>query len=139
MRVAIPILALAVLLHEASTAAAVDLSKASRAIKKEPAYKSKPRYCLMVFGPEAKHRVWLGLDGDTLYVDENGAGDLTGPGERVRGPAFTPSDHPAHEAERSIAVGDLTVAGLTHAKLEIGQIRYRKKVDTSRGTGLSSA
>jgi hypothetical protein len=31
-----------------------------------------------VFGPDAKKRIWLMLDGDELYVDRNGDGDLTG-------------------------------------------------------------
>src|SRR5262245_65651509 len=48
---------------------ATDLTKIDRTIAKEPAYKSKPKYCLLVFGPEAKMRVWLVLDGDVLYVD----------------------------------------------------------------------
>jgi hypothetical protein len=62
----------------------VDLAGIDRAIAKEPAYRSKaPRYCLLVFGPEAKTRVWLVHDGDTLYVDRNGNGDLTEEGERV--------------------------------------------------------
>jgi hypothetical protein len=66
------------------TASAVDLSKIDRTIKKEPAYKTKtPKYCLLVFGAEAKTRVWLVLDGDTLYIDRNGNGDLTDKGERV--------------------------------------------------------
>src|SRR5262249_48598669 len=38
---------------------------------------------LLVFGPEAKTRVWLVLDGETLYVDKNGNGDLTEAGERI--------------------------------------------------------
>src|SRR5262249_3777467 len=41
-----------------------------------------PRYCLLVFGPEAKTRIWLVLDGSVLYVDRNGNGDLTDKGER---------------------------------------------------------
>jgi hypothetical protein len=52
-------------------------------IAKEPKYQSKPKYCLLVFGPEAKTRVWLVLDGDVLYVDRNGNGDLTEEGERI--------------------------------------------------------
>src|SRR5262249_44609899 len=36
--------------------------------------------------PEAKFRVWLVIDGDTLYVDHNGNGDLTEPGEAVTRP-----------------------------------------------------
>src|SRR5260370_27637620 len=62
---------------------AADLSKVDRTIAKEPAYKSKPRYCLLVFGPEAKTKVWLVQDGDTLYVDRNGNGDLTEPDKKV--------------------------------------------------------
>src|SRR5579871_5179529 len=76
-------------------AGAVDLAKIDRTIRKEPAYRSKaPQYCLLVFGPEAKTRVWLVLDldsepweenaaGNSLYVDRNGSGDLTEPGNRV--------------------------------------------------------
>jgi hypothetical protein len=65
-----------------AVAAAADLTKIDRTIAKEPAYHSTPRYCLLVFGPEAKTHVWLVLDGDTLYADKNGNGDLTEVGER---------------------------------------------------------
>jgi hypothetical protein len=74
---------------------AADLSKVDRAIKKEPTYKGKPKYCLLVFGPEAKTRVWLVLDGNTLYMDKNGNGDLTESGERFVGKQTKPSaNHP---------------------------------------------
>ena len=69
--------------HTAVTAWGGDLTKIDRTIAKEPAYKSKPKYCLLVIGPEAKTRVWLVLDGETLYVDRNGNGDLTEDGERI--------------------------------------------------------
>jgi len=60
------------------------LARVERAIAKEPKYQSKsPRYCLLVFGPEARFRVWLVQDGDVLYVDRNGNGDLTESGERI--------------------------------------------------------
>jgi len=36
-----------------------DLTKIDRSIKKEPAYQGEPKYCLLVFGPEAKTRIWL--------------------------------------------------------------------------------
>jgi hypothetical protein len=62
---------------------AADLSKIDRTLGKEPAYQSKPRYCLVVLGPEAKSRVWLVLDGDVLYADCNGDGDLTGKDKRI--------------------------------------------------------
>jgi hypothetical protein len=76
-------------------ALAVDLTKIDRTIGKEPAYLSKsPKYCLLVFGAKAETRVWLVLDlvaepweangaKNFLYVDRNGNGDLTEPGERV--------------------------------------------------------
>ncbi len=32
--------------------AAADLTKIDRTIAKEPAYKGKPKYCLLVFGPD---------------------------------------------------------------------------------------
>ena len=56
----------------------VDLTRINRAIRKEPAYKSKPRYALLVIGPRAEHRAWFVIDGDdVVYVDRNGNGDLT--------------------------------------------------------------
>jgi hypothetical protein len=73
----------ALLVLISGTAAAADLSKIERVLVKEPAYRSKPKYCLLVFGPEAKTRVWLVQDGDTLYVDRNGTGDLTEAGKKV--------------------------------------------------------
>jgi hypothetical protein len=76
----------------AAEAPAADLTKIDRTIRKEPAYRSKsPRYCLLVFGPKADHRVWLVLDGETLYVDRNGNGDLTEAGESTR-PASRDTD-----------------------------------------------
>ena len=65
--------------------AEVDLSKIDRTIAKEPAYQTKnPKYCLVVYGPEATTRIWLVIDGDTLYVDRNGNGDLTENGKKVK-------------------------------------------------------
>lgn len=63
--------------------AAVDLTKIERTIAQEPTYRSAPKYCLLVFGPEAKAKQWLVLDGDDLYVDRNGNGDLTEADEQV--------------------------------------------------------
>jgi hypothetical protein len=65
---------------------AADLTRIDPGIGKEPRYQStSPKYCLLVFGPETKTRVWLILDGDTLYVDRNSNGDLTEEDERVQG------------------------------------------------------
>ena len=70
----------------AVSASAAELKDVERTIGKEPAYQTKsPRYCLLVFGERAQARAWLVLDGDVLYVDRNGSGDLTEAGERVKG------------------------------------------------------
>jgi hypothetical protein len=62
---------------------AADLAKVDRTIAKEPIYREQPQYALLVFGRETRTRAWLVLDGDTLYVDRDGNGDLTEPGERL--------------------------------------------------------
>jgi hypothetical protein len=68
----------------AVTTRGADLTRIDRTIAKEPAYQSKsPSYGLLVFGPEAKSRTWVVLDGDVLYVDRNCNGDLTEDGERL--------------------------------------------------------
>jgi hypothetical protein len=67
----------------AAPAGPADLTKVDRTIVKEPRYTSQPYYALLVFGREAKTRVWLVVDGEVLYVDRNGNGDLTEPNERV--------------------------------------------------------
>jgi hypothetical protein len=75
--------ALAILFLSAGPLPAGDLSKLARTIAREPVYRSKPKYCLLVFGQEPKTRIWLVQDGDVLYVDRNGNGDLTEPGKKV--------------------------------------------------------
>jgi hypothetical protein len=77
------LLSLGVALACSSRALAGDLSKIERKIAKEPNYKTKsPKYALLVFGLEAKLRVWIVTDGETLYLDRNGDGDLTDPKKR---------------------------------------------------------
>src|SRR5580704_10070655 len=69
----------------------LDLRRIDRRIAKEPKYHFQPHYALLVFGPNAEHRSWLVVDGDgteansgrVLYLDRNGNGDLTEPGERI--------------------------------------------------------
>src|SRR6516225_7235618 len=65
-------------------ASAADLAKIDRKLVKEPAYGSKPMYCLLVFGPEANTRAWLVLDGELLYIDRHADGDLTHPDDRLK-------------------------------------------------------
>ncbi|HVX16284.1 MAG TPA: hypothetical protein VHC22_34175 [Pirellulales bacterium] len=60
----------------------VDLDRVDRGLKREPTYAEMPRYCLLVFGPQAATKVWLVLDGETLYADLDADGDLGEEGER---------------------------------------------------------
>jgi hypothetical protein len=97
---------------------AADLGKVDRRIVKEPAYKTKtPKYGLLVFGPEAADRVWLVLDGDTLYVDRNGNGDLTEPGEKVA--ARADKGYDSAEFGYAFEVGELHVGGKIHKELGV--------------------
>jgi hypothetical protein len=101
----------------APLAQAADLAGIERKIAREPAYQTKtPKYCLLTFGLEARTRVWLVQDGDVLYVDRNGNGDLTGDGKRVK---------PEQQGDgfRSFEVGDLTLDGLTHTGLNVMQMK----------------
>jgi hypothetical protein len=110
------LLAAAVLLI-APLAQAADLAKVERKIAKEPAYQTKtPKYCLLVFGLDAKTRVWLVQDGDTLYVDRNGNGDLTEAGKSVK-------VKQSSDSYRSFEVGDITLDGLTHTGLSVTQMK----------------
>jgi len=83
MRISILLSVFLMLAFSAPPVAATDLTKIDRTIVKEPAYKGKPAYCLLVFGPEAKTRAWVVMDGDLIYIDRNGNGDLTEPGKQV--------------------------------------------------------
>jgi hypothetical protein len=67
---------------------AVDYSRIDRKLTKEPVYRSNsPQYALLLFGPRAALRVWVVLDGEVVYLDRNGDGDLTGPNKRFSRPS----------------------------------------------------
>ncbi len=111
------LLAAALLLLPTPPARAGGLAKVERKLAREPAYQTRaPKYCLLVFGLDARTRVWLVQDGDTLYVDRNGNGDLTEPGERVQVKQKA-------DGFRAFEVGDLTLDGLTHTGLSVTQIK----------------
>jgi hypothetical protein len=67
----------------AEAGGSADLTRIDRTIKKEPVYQGKPKYCLLVFGAQARARVWLVRDGNDYYIDRNGNGDLTETGKKV--------------------------------------------------------
>ena len=74
----------------ANSALAVELQSIDRSIAKEPDYRlQKQHYGLLVFGRKAETRLWLVRDGDTMYIDRNGNGDLTEPGEAVHSDSNT--------------------------------------------------
>lgn len=112
---------LAVVILSTAAGAGVDLTTIQRKIAKEPAYRNKPKYCLLVLGPEAKTRVWLVQDGDTLYVDRNGNGDLTEANEKV---AAEKSDD-AEEGVYTFKAGDLRDGPRLHKELTL----YVQKID----------
>jgi hypothetical protein len=122
-------LALLVMFMGASMAGAdhpsPDLAKIERRISKEPAYQGKPGYLLLVFGPEVKHKVWLVLDGKTLYVDRHATGDLSHPECRVTGETD-------RYQERLFKVGDLTLGGKRYADLQV----IVNSAKSSVGSGL---
>ena len=109
--------AIAAVLLVASAAVAADPPKIDRAVSKEPKYAGKPVYALLAFGPDAAHRVWLVRDGDTLYVDKNGNGDLTDPGEAVA--KTKPRKGREDDEGKTFEVGDITVGGRTHKGLTV--------------------
>ncbi|MFO0811711.1 MAG: WD40 repeat domain-containing protein [Gemmatales bacterium] len=64
------------------TLAAQDLQSIQRKLVKEPTYQSTPEYGLLVLGAK-QQKVWFVRDGNILYVDRFGTGDLTRPEARV--------------------------------------------------------
>jgi hypothetical protein len=112
------------------TPAAVDLSRIDRKISQEPEYRTKsPKYCLLVFGPEAKTRVWLVVDGDTLRVSGSD-GDLTGPASQV-----------INRGAGGFTVGEVTeIDGKTkHTGLRLSRLNDTWRIDAYlAGSGRSA-
>ena len=69
-----------------TSASAADLSTLDRALKDEPKYTTRtPKYCLLVFGPEARTQVWLVHDGDIMHVHSSPDGKAARTWRRVKG------------------------------------------------------
>ncbi len=96
----------------AAPLAAAELATIDRSIAKEPAYQSKPNYCLLAFGADAASRVWLVEDTGVLYVDRNGNGDLTEAGERVEA-------QEKKESGSEFDAGDLFAGDRVHKHLRV--------------------
>lgn len=105
--------------------AEVDYLTIDRSIAKEPKYITDPRYALFILDPAGKFRAWAVFDKskadlpyyDVLYLDMNGNGDLTEPGDRFVG-KYNESLAPAGMA-MTIRVGKVPVPGtkLVHTDL----------------------
>ncbi len=103
-----------------------------RSIHREPTYQTKsPKYGQLVFGPEGRDRVWLVRDGDTLYVDRNGNGDLTGPGKKI--PAERSPGRDSANEGYSFSIGDVKVGGRTHKHLAVSFIPLKLYADAALG------
>src|SRR5688500_551573 len=84
-------LALSGLVVTTAPQGAVNYGRVPRTLVREPAYQTKsPRYALLLFGAEARLRVWAVIDGTVLYLDRNGDGDLTQQGECFLGHLNSP-------------------------------------------------
>jgi hypothetical protein len=133
--------ALLVLLIARQPAAGVDLSKIERRIVREPVYETgKPKYCLLVFGPQAKTRVWLVLDGKALYADRTGKGDLTGPGKRLKN-AIPRNTKVAryHTGPIIAADGKTRYPDVTVFVFETGRANKRVRIDVFLPEGVGAA
>jgi hypothetical protein len=113
--------------------ALADPPKINRTIAREPVYRTKtPKYGVLAFGPEGKDQVWMVFDGDTLYVDRNGNGDLTEPSEKIAAEARKPGSDP--EAVAYIFdVGELSVGGRTQKGLRVSFVPLKRYADTEMG------
>jgi hypothetical protein len=66
-------------------ASAADLAKVDRKIAVAPKFATETQlYALLALGNEAETRIWFVADGEDLYVDRNGNGDLTDDGAPLR-------------------------------------------------------
>ena len=94
-----------------------------RRIATEPDYAESPRYCLLIFGPEGRIRVWMVEDGDRLFVDRNANGDLSDDGE-----AATGHDHARFRSTFEYQVGELRFAdgGIDISRLVVWRSRSRE-------------
>ncbi|HWB11328.1 MAG TPA: hypothetical protein VG826_19015 [Pirellulales bacterium] len=108
--------AITALLLSLTLSQAADLTKIDRKIGPEPTYQAQPKYCLLVFGRDAQHRVWLVHDGDTLYVDRNANGDLTEPAEKAKG----------GDDGRTFEVGELQADYRTHKRLMVQVTKFER-------------
>ncbi len=70
-------------------AALTDLDRVSRTLDTEPTYNTRsPKYCLLVFGPEARTLVWLVHDGDAMHALASPDGKSPRRWRQAKGPQY---------------------------------------------------
>ncbi len=115
----------------AGSAGAGDVKSVPRSIAKQPTYAGTPGYALLVFGAEMKSRVWMVLDGTTLYVDKNGNGDLTEAAEKVSlvGEPSIEENETVKVTQTEYEVGDLPAAtgGSAYQSLNVSRFLVEPK------------
>lgn len=95
----------------------VRLAGLDRTIAKEPRYATLPRYCLLAVGEDVATRIWLAFDGDALFVDADGDGDLTEPAERfARDPATGPGTGRSPTFEATFPRGSMPIERLVYSR-----------------------
>src|SRR5262245_57028889 len=103
----------------AAAARGADLTKIERTIASEPVLRGQRDYCLLVFGPDAATRVWLIFDGNILYADRNGDGDLTQIDERF---GLFQDDYDQKRGLSVWQIGDIKSSGTTYQGLTVTRI-----------------
>ena len=130
------LLALGLSICPSAAALAVDLTKLDRPAVKLPELQSGAvQYCLLVFGPDAAQRVMLVHDGDRLFVDRNGNGDLTEPGETVAADAH---DSKPAEGVYLFKAGDIPSPAGEHKDLRVAwmNVDHMRIFDSTIATRL---
>jgi hypothetical protein len=96
-----------------------------QAPQKEPKYTKKPGYLKLQFHKDRSSTVWVVRDGNTLYVDRNGNGDLTEPSEKITAKKQDGSESTSFE------VGDLTLGKRTHKLFNVEEFSLSRYKDNS--------
>jgi hypothetical protein len=105
------------------------LSHSDRTIIKQPTYQSTPKYSLLTLGNSGDVKVWMVEDGQRLFVDKNGNGDMTDDG-----PPIEPSNArklDANSWDFEYVVADITPTnGSHHTNFVLRRWNYRDKEDS---------
>lgn len=116
------------------------LAGVERKIVKEPKYTSTPRYCLLVLGTDAESKVWMVEDGDVLYIDKNGNGDLTDDGPPVSISKIREWQRPDNKTDRNYkyAVDEFQpLGGKRQTKFCLNRWNYGEEAQDSYGLELT--